>query len=277
MLRRPVEFTLNLSIFESFFPKKRPFLLIHNSRTFLLPYGQFQLFHSRRIGARPGRLALEAGDELVEQPDQTTILGAAKLTGKASTWTYGALTALTAREYATVNAVTIDDEGGERVTRVERLIEPLTSYNVGRVQRDILGGSSNVGAIATGVVRQGDASAFTGGGDYHLRWNRNRFVFQGHWVGMRAPFTDGPRTGFGGATQFIYFGKYVGFNTHFDHFSPNFRNTDLGFHRTRVDKTDAEGTLFLRQPDPWGVFRHVQVSVGGGASGIPTTWSSVAS
>ena len=181
---------LNLSVFETFFPEKRPFFL-EDSRTFVLPYGQFPLFHSRRIGARPGRLALEAGDELVDQPDQTTILGAAKLTGKASTWTYGALTALTAREYATVDAVTADDHGNEQVTRVERLIEPLTSYSVGRLQRDILSGSSNVGAIATAVVREGDANAFTGGGDYNLRWNRNRWAFQGHWAGTRAPFADG--------------------------------------------------------------------------------------
>ena len=254
---------LNLSVFETFFPEKRPFFL-EDSRTFVLPYGQFPLFHSRRIGARPGRLALEAGDELVDQPDQTTILGAAKLTGKASTWTYGALTALTAREYATVDAVTADDHGNEQVTRVERLIEPLTSYSVGRLQRDILSGSSNVGAIATAVVREGDANAFTGGGDYNLRWNRNRWAFQGHWAGTRAPFADGLRTGFGGATQFFFVGTYVGFNTHVDHFSPNFRNTDLGFHSFRVDKTDVNGQVFLRQPDPWGIFRSVQVAAGGG-------------
>ena len=62
---------LNLSVFETFFPEKRPFFL-EDSRTFVLPYGQFPLFHSRRIGARPGRLALEAGDELVDQPDLRT-------------------------------------------------------------------------------------------------------------------------------------------------------------------------------------------------------------
>ena len=41
---------LNLTVFESFFPEKRPFFL-EDSRTFRLPYGQFPLFHSRRIGA----------------------------------------------------------------------------------------------------------------------------------------------------------------------------------------------------------------------------------
>ena len=171
---------------------------------------------------------------------------------------------MTAREYATVDAVTVDGAGIETVTRVQRLIEPRTSYNVVRVQRDVLGGSSNVGAIATAVVRERDADAFTGGGDYFFRWKQNRFIWQGHWVGTRAPFADRLRNGFGGATQFIYFGKYVGFRTHLDHFSPNFRNTDLGFKRGRVDKTDTNGRFFLRQPDPWGIFRFAQMSVGGG-------------
>ena len=178
------------------------------------------------------------------------------MTGKISTWTYGALSALTDREYATVDT--------ETAIGVQRLIEPRTSYNVVRVQRDILGGTSNVGAIATAVVREQDADAFTGGGDYLFRWDQNRLIWQGHWVGTRAPFADGLRTGFGGATQFIYFGKYVGFNTHLDHFSPNFRNTDLGFKFGRVDKTDTNGVFFLRQPDPWGIFRFAQMGVGGG-------------
>ena len=45
---------LNLSVFETFFPEKRPFFL-EDSRTFVPPYGIFQLFHSRRIGRAPGR------------------------------------------------------------------------------------------------------------------------------------------------------------------------------------------------------------------------------
>ena len=45
---------LNLSVFETFFPEKRPFFL-EDSRTFVPPYFQFPTFHSRRIGQRPGR------------------------------------------------------------------------------------------------------------------------------------------------------------------------------------------------------------------------------
>src|SRR5204862_4735185 len=83
---------LNLSVFETFFPEKRPFFL-EDSRTFVLPYGQVPDFYSRRIGQSPGRIKLSDSETLVHKPDQTTILGAVKLTGKKSGWTYGGLTA----------------------------------------------------------------------------------------------------------------------------------------------------------------------------------------
>jgi hypothetical protein len=254
---------LNLTVFETFFPEKRPFFL-EDSRIFIPPRRQFRLFHSRRIGQPPGRFRLQPRDRLLEQPDQTTILGAAKVTGKASAWTYGALTALTAREYARVQAVTNDNAGLETVTRTNRLIEPRTSYNVARLQRDILGGSSNVGAIATAVVRERDADALTGGVDYNIRWDRNLFVWNGHWMGTRAPVAERTRMGFGGATNFDYVGKYVEVDNNFGHISPDFRNTDLGFLTSRVDKTDYDGAFILRQPDPWRMFRRVQFSLTGG-------------
>jgi hypothetical protein len=254
---------LNLTVFETFFPEKRPFFL-EDSQTFIPPRRQFRLFHSRRIGQEPGRFALQPGDRLVEQPDQATILGAAKVTGKSSTWTYGALTALTAREYATVDAVGIDSAGLETVRRARRLIEPLTSYNVARLQRDVLRGSSNVGAIATAVVRgDQDADAYTGGIDYNIRWNRNLFIWNGTWMGTRAPFADGAHNGFGGVTNVDYIGKYIEIGTNFAHITPRFRLTDLGFlTNSRIDKTDIEGTFSIRQPDPWKAFRRLQFSIG---------------
>ena len=149
---------LNLSVFETFFPEKRPFFL-EDSRTFVPPYGNFQLFHSRRIGRAPGRLPIGPTDVIVDRPDETTILGAAKVTGKKSSWTYGALTAATGREYADVDTPIVDGSG---ITRSEMLIEPATSYNVVRLQRDVMG-SSNIGALVTGVFRERADDAFTGG------------------------------------------------------------------------------------------------------------------
>ena len=66
------------------------------------------MFHSRRIGQAPGRLELADNEELVSKPGQTTILGAAKVTGKASGWTFGGLTALTAREFGIVETTTTE-------------------------------------------------------------------------------------------------------------------------------------------------------------------------
>ncbi len=114
---------LNLTVFETFFPEKRSFFL-EDSRTFVPPYGLFQLFHSRRIGRRPTRYALQPGDVELDRPDATTILGAVKLTGKQSGWTYGALTALTSDEE--VEVLTADGLPAERPA------EPTTSYNVVR-------------------------------------------------------------------------------------------------------------------------------------------------
>ncbi len=245
---------LNLSIFESFFPEKRPFFL-EDSRIFVLQYNQIQDFYSRRIGQTPGRFELQSNETLVKKPDNTTIIGAAKLTGKSSGWTYGGLTALTSREYATVDVATEATDGSDVVTREERLIEPMTGYSVGRVQRDILHGSSTVGAIATAVVREQDADAFTGGGDFNIRWNSNRYVWNGHWLGTHAPIDGTVKNGFGGITNFSYSGKHLGINGHYDHIGPTFRNTDLGFLQTRVNKNEVNGGVNLNQPDPTKVFR----------------------
>ena len=253
---------LNLSVFETFFPEKRPFF-IEDSRTLVPPYQLMPTFHSRRIGQRPGRLALREGDTLIEKPDQTTILGATKVTGKASGWTFGGLTALTDREYATVDAKAVDGAGREQVVRTERLIEPYTSFNVGRVQRDILGGSSNVGAIATAVVREKDVDAYTGGVDYTLRWDRNKYGWNGHWVGTRAPIGGVTRTGFGGVTNFNYTSKHVGIFAHYDHFDRYFKNTDIGFFQLRNNRRAANLGVNYFQPDPRKHYRSLNLFAGG--------------
>jgi hypothetical protein len=241
---------LNLSVFETFYPEKRPFFL-EDSRTFVPPYGNFQLFHSRRIGRTPGRLlTLDSGEQVVEQPNETTILGAAKLTGKSSQWTYGALTAVTGREYADIDTPVVDGTG---FTRQERLIEPATSYNVIRLQRDI--GSSNVGALVTGVVREKAQDAFTGGFDYNLRWDNNRTRLDGHWVITHAPGTGGIKTSGGGVANFNFTRKHFNTGGHYDHFGRDFRVNDIGFLRVRANRNQADGYAEVGQPDPWKKFR----------------------
>jgi hypothetical protein len=84
---------LNLTVYETFFPEKRPFFL-QDSRVFVPQFTEFKLFHSRRIGSAP----------------DSTILAAGKLTGKRGPWTYGALSALTQRDSLTPRSPTTSSE-----------------------------------------------------------------------------------------------------------------------------------------------------------------------
>jgi hypothetical protein len=78
-------------------------------------------------------------------PDRTTILGAAKLTGKlGSSWNVGFLNAVTGREFAQI------DQLG---TRLSQEVEPFSYYGALRVQKDINEGRSGFGLMATGVMR----------------------------------------------------------------------------------------------------------------------------
>lgn len=243
---------LNLTVFETFYPERRPFFQ-EDGALFVPPYAPFQLFHSRRIGQRPARFTVSPADTVAERPQQTTIVGAARIAGKGSGWTYGALTAVTAPEYAVVQA------GGTR------LIEPRTWFGATRVQRDILGGTSNVGALATAVLREGDGDAVTGGVDYKLRWGANRWQWDGHWALTRAADSDGSyATGAGGITSFGYAGTRFGFQTSFDHLGRDFRVNDVGFLRSRSDRTGVSASASLSQLDPRGPFRRTAGSVSAG-------------
>ena len=251
---------LNLSVFETFFPEKRPFFL-EDSRTFVLPYGQAPDFYSRRIGQAPAA-SLKDNETLVRKPDQTTILGAAKLTGKKSGWTYGGLAALTAREFAIVDTKLKADDGTETTVRNDhRLMEPATMYSVGRVQRDILKSSSNVGFVTTGVIRgDNQLDAFTGGPDYNIRWSKNRYNLNGHLIATHAPIDGKMRDAYGHIQNFNFNSKYLNVFGHFDHFDKNFRNSDIGFLGSRTNKNEINAGAGLVRPDPgtylrqWNLF-----------------------
>jgi hypothetical protein len=251
---------LNLTVFETFFPERRPFFT-EDSRTFVPPYSQMQLFHSRRIGRTPGSL-VPSGTRLVDAPHETTILGAAKVTGKRSGWTFGALSAVTSREYGSVESTIAGDDGSTELAVSDRLIEPATSYNVIRVQKDILGGTSNIGGIATGVVREQLQDAFTGGVDYNLRWDRNRSGVNGSWAVTRAPGAGGVQTSGGGVTDASFSRKHLNATAHYEHFGRDFRINDIGFFRARVNRHNVNSGVEVGTPDPWKMLRSVWVGTG---------------
>jgi len=178
---------VNLSAFETFFDEKRPFFiegrgLFRFGSTwcfFCSNTSSLSLFHSRRIGRSPQGAGLAYGaGQYADVPDNTTILGAAKVTGRTPTgWSIGMLDAVTGRERATVQAA----DG----SRFGREVEPLTNYYVGRVAKDLKGGSWQVAAFGTSVVRDLRDTALA------VRLNRHAESFgvaQDLWWGKRTYF-----------------------------------------------------------------------------------------
>ena len=92
---------VNLTAFETFFQERRPFF-VEDARVFdfSLSGGSSALFYSRRVGRAPhGGDA--AGADFRDEPDATSILAAAKLTGRTSGGlSVGALVASTREETA---------------------------------------------------------------------------------------------------------------------------------------------------------------------------------
>ena len=246
---------LNLTAFESFFDERRPF--------FVAGRGLFRmdvnctavndcstgegLFYSRRIGHTP-QLAGTYSDTTPQQP--TTILGAAKLTGRlGGGLTLGVLDAVTARA----------------VTRGDTTTEPGSNYAVLRVQQDLRKGGSSVGAMVTAVNRGNDAftspylarEAYVAAVDFRHRFLKDTYQIWGQVAGSNVQGTpvaiaglqtdavhyyqrpdaglvfDPNRTVLGGNSQALNFGKVGGqhllFQTSYDRNSEGFEVNDLGY------------------------------------------------
>lgn len=162
---------LNLSAFEQFFEERRPF--------FLEGAGIFSfannLFYSRRVGRAP-QLSGTYFDQ--DNPQNSTILGAAKITGR----TAGGM------NVGLLNAVTQRERGAGGAT-----IEPATNYMVGRLQQDLRGGNSGVGLMFTSTNRALDGqsrdylreNAYALGLDARHRFWNNNYQVSGSIVGSR--------------------------------------------------------------------------------------------
>ncbi|MCG8604655.1 DUF5916 domain-containing protein, partial [bacterium] len=180
---------INLTAFETFFREKRPFF-VEDAQIFdfNLSGRRNRLFYSRRIGREPQGAAPDDVD-YESIPTQTTILGAAKLTGRSpGGLSVGTLVALAAPEdgHAFVNPLEQD-----------RLfpVEPRTLYGAGRVRQDFRDGASQIGAIATATHRDlpSDGSldfltsnAYTFGVDFEHNWGGSRsrnWALTGHFAG----------------------------------------------------------------------------------------------
>ncbi|WP_299256026.1 DUF5916 domain-containing protein [uncultured Aquimarina sp.] len=194
--------------FQIFFREQRPFF-VENKNIFDYQFanGQDNVFYSRRIGRSPqGSIGSSPIDtEYVDRPNNTTILGAAKFSGKTKNgWSIGILESVTEREIAKIE----DADGNRR----ETIVEPLTNYFVGRVQKDFNDRNTYIGGIFTATNRNlGDVlnidydnsdtdetselvglrennlnflrkSAYTAGLDFRHNWKDRKYFVEGNLV-----------------------------------------------------------------------------------------------
>jgi hypothetical protein len=143
---------INLTDTETFYPERRPFFTEGSS---LLESFEVNYFYSRRIGGPP--LASASGD-FVDVPDQATILGAAKLTGRLPSGTsLGILGAVTGEERAQV----FDFDAGSTTdgTLTEVPVTPRTLWGHARVQQEFGSAGSTAALMVSGVHRSLDESS----------------------------------------------------------------------------------------------------------------------
>jgi hypothetical protein len=170
---------VNLTTFETYFSEKRTFfiegrnILSHQVLGGGSPLSSDNLFYTRRIGKQPSYSPEVDADnnEYLKMPQNTTILGAFKVTGKTPEgYSIGILESVTQEEKANLYL------NGRDTTEV---VEPLTNYFVGRVARDFNNSNTNVGVMLTGTNRNITTdlmsdrlpkSAYTGGINFNHNW-----------------------------------------------------------------------------------------------------------
>ncbi|HQQ98176.1 MAG TPA: DUF5916 domain-containing protein [Cyclobacteriaceae bacterium] len=275
---------VNLTAFELFFQERRPFF-IEGNNTLNFPlsdYNTNNLFYSRRIGRSPQGSVNLSANEFAKVKGRTTILGAAKLTGKnRNGFSWGVLETTTAPEKAQIDSL--------GTTRYQN-VEPLTNYFVARAQQDIHKGNTIVGGMFTAVNRRIDDpllnwlpdKAYTGGIDLVHNWKDRKFyvsgkAFMSYVHGSETAMIEKQRsserffqrpdndhahvdstrrslTGTGGT---IILGKRSGkfvFDTGYSWLSPQLELNDIGF-LLQTDQQKQWLLLQYRIPNPVGILR----------------------
>jgi hypothetical protein len=272
---------VNLTGFETFFAERRPFF-IEGSGSFAFDLDCNDgsctgLFYSRRIGRQP-RLEPDVSDDgFWSAPPQTTILGAAKLTGRVGGFRIGVLNAMTSEERAVI---------AEDATLTQAPVEPFTSYTVARGKKEF-GNQSSLGFMLTSTNRalRGEDSplrsladtAVTGGVDWDWRV-LGKYAVTGYWAGstlrgepdaiaaiqestvhsFQRPDAghvefDPTRTSLSGDAGFVSFNKISGervrFSSNVGYKSPGFDVNDVGFLR-RADRIGQSNWIQFRYDRP---------------------------
>ncbi|MEX2465582.1 MAG: DUF5916 domain-containing protein [Gemmatimonadota bacterium] len=176
---------INLSAFETFFDEQRPFF-VEDARIFDfgLSGRRNQLFYSRRVGRAPSGRA--PGDPaFTDIPDNTAILGAAKVAGRtASGLSIGVLGAVT----GAADGRSLFEDGSSD----EFLVEPRAEYGVLSLAQDLNGGTTQIRGMGTMMRRDlpGDgsfdwlpSSAYNAGVRFEHQWNDREWALWGFLAG----------------------------------------------------------------------------------------------
>lgn len=285
---------VNLSTFETYFQEKRPFFIEgKNILNFQITGGdggfsRDNLFYSRRIGRSPHYYPEAEDAEYIDQPNNTRILGAAKITGKTRDgWSVGVLESVTTQEFAE-----IDLEGNRRKEKVE----PFTNYFLGRLHKDINKGNTQIGGMITSVNRKIDAEqleylhseAYTGGFDFSHQWKDKTYFVNFKTVFSQVKGTseailtsqessmryfqrpdashvsiDSSRTSLTGSGGDLMIGKQAKGRWRYALFltyrSPELELNDMGYLR-KADQIMEAIWIAYRTTDPFWIFRTLSIN-----------------
>jgi hypothetical protein len=183
--------TINLSAYETYYDEKRPFFVAGSnafdfggaSCMFCSNFSSLDLFYSRRIGRSPQLDSwVKQRSAFDDTPGTTSILGAAKITGRTSGGvSVGLLDALTGREMAHY----LPAGGGPEL---KQQVEPLSNYFVGRLKKELREGATTVGGMFTSTVRQMNDTVMSDrlrshaeavGLDFRHNWSRRTYQWMG--------------------------------------------------------------------------------------------------
>ena len=253
------EAVLNLTVFETLYPEKRPFF---TEGAMFFTFGAsvdntpLPLFFSRRIGKRPSgndTLTVRPDETVVDLPQATTILGALKLSGRSRAGlSVGAVSAATSKEEALLRG----QNGVER----SAVTEPRATYNAVRMRQEFADGSW-LGGIATLAARDGISPAFSAGLDWNLRWGQASHSLDGYLAAVRASSSSPREVGTAGrlmvarlsAEHWFYAGSYSFFTRAFD-------INDLGFF-ARPHDHGGYAQLAYREFFAPGILRRYGISL----------------
>ncbi len=244
---------MNLTVFETHFPEKRPFFL-EGGHIFAFGVSadekNFNLFYTRRIGRNPRFDLPDDVKEIISYPKNTTILAASKITGKSKFGTdVGFLTTVTDEEKLIYKDISD--------LKKYSLIEPMASYNVLRLSQEI-GANSSIGFMGTGAFLKNYSPSIAGGLDWNFRLMNYQYAIDGYIVGSRQTEFLNRKT-YDGTAGRLFLGRIAAkhwlFNTSYDFASKNFSIDELGyFSQPRehggttqiIYKEDQAEKLFLR-------------------------------